>query len=68
MRTMCPAMVSADAKGFSVRRGPEPAAMATIIVSPMARDMPTISAAPMPEAAAGTTMRRAVSSFVAPRP
>ena len=45
-----------------------PAAIATIIVSPTAREKPTISAATMPETAAGTTTRRLVIRFRAPSP
>ncbi len=61
-------MVSAASKGLRVRLEPAPAAMATIIVSPMAREIPTITAAAKPDVAAGTTMRREVSSLVAPKP
>ena len=45
-----------------------PAAIETIIVSPMARETPSSSAATMPETAAGTTTRRLVVRFRAPRP
>ena len=55
--------------GFSGEREPPvpPAAMATTIVSPMAREKPRISAATMPETAAGTTTRRLVVLLRAPR-
>jgi len=45
-----------------------PAAMATIIVSPMARETPRMRAATMPEIAAGKTTRRLVVRFRAPSP
>ena len=60
-------MVSAARKGENVKLGPAPAAIATIIVSPIARDMATINAAATPERAAGNTIRTAVSNFVAPK-
>ena len=53
-------------RGSSVRRGVAPAAIVTSIVSPIARDSPSISAATMPESAAGVTTRVATSNFVAP--
>ena len=43
-----------------------PAAMSTTMVSPMARDMPSMMAVPMPDRAAGTTTRTMVSQRVAP--
>jgi hypothetical protein len=46
--------------------GVAPAAMVTIIVSPMARDMARMKLAMMPDSAAGTTVRVATSYFVAP--
>ena len=45
-----------------------PATIATTIVSPMARDKPTISAATIPETAAGTTIRMLVVLRRAPSP
>ncbi len=45
-----------------------PAARATIIVSPMARETARIIAATMPEMAAGTTTRRLVCHRLAPSP
>jgi len=45
-----------------------PAAMATTIVSPMAREMPMMSAATIPDTAAGTTTLRLVVTLRAPRP
>ena len=44
-----------------------PATMSTTIVSPMARDMPSITAVPMPESAAGMTTRTVVCQRVAPK-
>ena len=45
-----------------------PAAMATTIVSPTARDMAMTSAATMPEMAAGKTTRTVVVILRAPSP
>ena len=61
-------MVSAESKGLSVSLGPAPAARATIIVSPTARDAATTMAADKPERAAGDTTLRLVSMRVAPNP
>ena len=47
-------------------RGCCPAAIATIIVSPMARETARMNAAVIPENAAGTTTRRLVCIRVAP--
>ncbi len=66
MRTMWPVIVSAERKGLKVKLGPWPAAMATTIVSPTARDMARMNAAAMPDNAAGTTTLTATSSLVAP--
>ena len=52
--------------GFQVRIGCWPAAIATIIVSPTARETARMKAAVMPENAAGTTTRRLVCILVAP--
>ena len=54
--------------GLKVNFGPAPAAIATIMVSPMAREIETIKAAVIPESAAGRTTLIAVSSLVAPMP
>src|SRR5690606_33220048 len=56
--------------GSQLRRPPPtaPAAMATTIVSPIAREMPRISAATTPEMAAGNTTRKVVWSRSAPSP
>ena len=45
-----------------------PAAIATTIVSPMAREMPTMKAAEMPDSAAGKTTRNATVSLRLPSP
>ncbi len=45
-----------------------PAAMRTIIVSPMAREMASTKLAMIPETAAGTTIRVETCSRVAPSP
>ena len=50
-----------------LRFGKFPAATATIMVSPMARDIPRMKDAVIPESAAGTTTFVTVSYFVAPR-
>jgi heterodisulfide reductase subunit B len=47
--------VTTPLKGLKVKLGPAPAARATIMVSPMAREMATMKAAANPEKAAGTT-------------
>ena len=52
--------------GSSVRLGCWPAAIATTIVSPTAREMPSTKAAATPEIAAGSTTLIAVSNLVAP--
>ena len=59
-------MVSIGTNGLPVRRGCWPAAIATIIVSPIARDTARMNAAVMPEKAAGTTTLSAVCMRVAP--
>ena len=68
MRAICPVMVSAESKGLKLKLGPAPAAIATIMVSPMARETATMNAARMPESAAGSTTLMVVSSLVAPKP
>ena len=45
-----------------------PAAIATIIVSPTAREMPSTKEATMPDSAAGTTTRVETCSCDAPSP
>jgi len=47
--TMKAVIVSMGTRGSSVKRGCWPAAMATIIVSPIARDRPRMNEAAMPE-------------------
>src|SRR5690606_15088773 len=64
--TMYAVMVWMLSSGFSVRFGVEPAAIATAIVSPIARESASRKDAMMPESAAGTTVRVATSYFVAP--
>ena len=44
-----------------------PATISTTMVSPMARDMPSMTAVPMPDSAEGMTTRISVSQRVAPR-
>ena len=60
------AIVAAGSVGLKVRFGIMPAAIATTIVSPTAREMPRMYAAAMPEKAPGTTTLSAVCSRVAP--
>src|SRR5688572_6244265 len=55
--TMYPVSVWMLLSGFAVSWGVDPAAMATIIVSPIAREMPRIVAAATPDNAAGRTIR-----------
>ena len=63
-----PVIVSAALKGLKVKAGPAPAAKATIIVSPIAREIATIKAAATPDSAAGKTTLTDASNLVAPRP
>ncbi len=44
-----------------------PATMRTTMVSPMDRDMPRMVAVEMPDSEAGSTTRRMVCQWVAPR-
>lgn len=50
-----------------MRFGVAPAAIATAIVSPIARDSASRNEAMIPDSAAGTMVRVATSNFVAPR-
>ena len=59
-------IVAAGSRGSNVKFGCMPAAIATTIVSPTAREMPRMNAAARPENAPGTTTRNAVCSRVAP--
>ena len=59
-------IVAAGSIGFSVKFGCWPAATATTIVSPTARDTPSTYAATMPDNAAGTTTVSEVRNRVAP--
>ena len=61
-------MVWMLSSGERVRLGVEPAATATIMVSPTTRAMASRMAAMMPEMAAGKTTRKATSRRVAPSP
>ncbi len=67
---MAAVIVIPASKGLIVNSEPPvaPAAMATIIVSPIAREMPRMRAATIPEIAAGTTTRMLVPSRRAPSP
>src|SRR3954454_18563226 len=61
-------IVSPGSSGFVTMFGFDPAASATIIVSPTARDAARMDEATIPESAAGTMMREDTSSLVAPSP
>ena len=54
-------------KGLSVRLGVEPAAIFTIIVSPIALDKAKTNEATIPERAAGKTIFVETSNLVAPK-
>ena len=60
-------IVSTASRGSKERFGCCPAARSTIIVSPIAREMPSTNAATMPETAAGTTIRVETCSLLDPR-
>src|SRR3989338_5419880 len=60
-------MVSIGTKGFKVNLGCWQAAMATIIVSPTARDMAKTQAAQTPEKAAGRTILKDTCSRLEPK-
>ena len=66
--TIAEVIVPPGSSGLSVRPCGAPAATATTIVSPIARLVARISAATMPETAAGKTTRSDVVIFLAPRP
>ncbi len=59
-------MVCTLSSGFSVRLGVAPAAIVTIMVSPIARESARMNEARIPDSAAGTTVRVETSSLVAP--
>jgi hypothetical protein len=61
-------MVSKDVKGLNVSLGSCPAAIATIMVSPMALEIARITDTIIPEDAAGTITLKAVCKRVAPIP
>ena len=65
--TMNPVIVCMGSRGLAVNCGLEPAASATIIVSPTARDIARMNDATTPEMAAGTTICQETSSFVPPK-
>ena len=63
---MKPVMVCMPSRGSRLKFFWAPAASATIIVSPIARDMPSTMAAATPEMAAGSTTRSVVCIRLAP--
>ena len=63
---MKPVIVCMPSRGSRLKFFSAPAASATIIVSPTARDMPSTTAAATPERAAGKTTRRLVCIRLAP--
>ena len=65
---MAEVIVPPGSSGLSVRAWGAPAATATTIVSPIARLVARMSAATMPEIAAGKTTRSDVVILRAPRP
>ena len=67
---MAAVMVCPGSSGFHSKSDPPvpPAAMATIIVSPIARETPMIKAATIPDTAAGTTTDMVVVRCRAPSP
>ncbi len=64
---MCPVIVCMLSNGFNVNLGVLPAAIATIIVSPTALEIPRIKEAITPDVAAGSRICVATSKRVAPR-
>ena len=66
--TICTVTVVTAWRGFAVRLAARPAAMTTIIVSPMAREIASSSPPTIPGSAAGRTTCRIVSERVAPSP
>ena len=64
--SICTVTVVTASSGLKVRLAARPAAMTTIIVSPMARLMASMKAETMPGSAAGSTTLRMVSDLVAP--
>jgi len=63
---MNPVMVCMPSRGSRLKFFWAPAASATIMVSPIARDMPSTTAAATPDSAAGRTTRRLVCIRLAP--
>ncbi len=61
-------MVCTGTSGLSVRIGRMPAAIATSIVSPMARETARIHAAMIPDIDDGITTRKAICNRVDPKP
>jgi hypothetical protein len=66
--TICTVTVVTASSGLAVRFAASPAAMTTIIVSPIARETASSTAPTMPGNAAGKTTLRIVSERVAPKP
>ena len=66
--TICTVTVVTDSKGLAVNLADKPAAITTIIVSPIARDIANIKEATMPGRAAGIITFLIVSDLVAPTP
>ena len=66
--TIYPVIVCIDSKGFNVIWGLAPAAIATIIVSPIALDIAKINDETIPEIDAGNTIFFITSNLVAPIP
>ena len=64
--TICTVTVVTDSNGFAVNFAASPAAITTIIVSPIARDIASIIPPTIPGSAAGITTFRMVSDCVAP--
>ena len=64
--TMYAVMACIPSRGLPSQFAWAPIAMVTIMVSPMALEMPRITAATIPESAAGTTTFVAVSRLVTP--
>src|SRR5699024_852184 len=66
--TINPVIVCNDSNKLKLLFGVEPAAIDTIIVSPIARDVASTIEATIPDNAAGNTTLNTVSSCVAPSP
>ena len=66
MATICTVTVVIASRGLADRLAAVEAAITTIMVSPIARLIASITPATMPGSAAGTSTRRIVSERVAP--